>query len=114
MYPSFAAIVTSRKYNKPTRLKPLLLTLNLLEQKLSKIGRNKSLGSDGIPGGILKFAWKATTPYLARLLEISLNNATIQSDWKRATVVSLYKGGDLSTVTSYRPIGLTSVVCKQL
>jgi hypothetical protein len=35
---------------------------------------------------------EAMTLYLARLLEILLNNATIPSDWKIATVVSIYKG----------------------
>jgi len=54
------------------------------------------------------------TPYLARLLEISLNNATIPSNWKKATVVPIHKEGDQLGVTNYRPISLTSVVCKQL
>jgi hypothetical protein len=54
------------------------------------------------------------TPYLARLLQTSLNNATIQSDWKIATVVLIYKGGDRSAVTNYRPISLSCVLCKQL
>jgi len=36
---------------------------------------------------------EAMTPYLARLLEISLNNATIPSDWKKAKVVPIYNGG---------------------
>ena len=43
-----------------------------------------------------------------------LNNATIPSDWKKDTVVPLYKGGDRSAVSKYRPISLTSVVRKQL
>jgi len=54
------------------------------------------------------------TPYLARQLEKSLNNATMPSDWKRATMVPIYKGRDRSAVSNYRPISLTSVVCKQL
>jgi hypothetical protein len=53
-------------------------------------------------------------PYLARLLEITLNNATIPSGWKKAIVVPIYKGGDRLVVTNYRPISLTSVVCKQM
>ena len=53
------------------------------------------------------------TPFLARLLEITLNNATIPSDWKKGIVVPIYKGGDRLAVTNYRPISLTSVVCKQ-
>ena len=47
-------------------------------------------------------------------LEISLNNVTIPSDRKRAIVVPIYKGGVRSAVTNYRPISLTSVVCKQM
>jgi hypothetical protein len=31
--------------------------------------------------------------YLARLLDITINNATIPSDWKKTIVVSIYKGG---------------------
>jgi len=54
------------------------------------------------------------TPYLARLLKITLNNATIPSDWKRATVFPIYKEGDRSAVSKNRPISLTFVVCKQL
>jgi len=36
------------------------------------------------------------TPFLAKLLEISLNNATKPSVWKEAIVVPIYKGGDRS------------------
>ena len=54
------------------------------------------------------------TPFLASLLEISLNNVNIPSDWKKAIVVPVYKGGERSTDMNYRPITLTSVVCKQL
>jgi hypothetical protein len=66
----------------------------LLEQDKSKIGRNKSVEPNRIPGEILKLAREVMTPYLARLLEISLNNVTIPSDWKRVTVVPIYKGGN--------------------
>ena len=53
-------------------------------------------------------------PYLARLLEMTINNGTLPGDWRRATVVPVYKGGDRSLVTNYRPVSLTSVVCKQM
>jgi hypothetical protein len=68
---------------------------------------NQSIRPDRVPGEILKLGGLAMNPYLASLLEISLNNATIPSDWKKAT-----KGGDRSAVTNYRPVILTSVVCK--
>ena len=53
-------------------------------------------------------------PSLARLLEMTVNNGTLPGDWRRATVGPVYKGGDRSLVTNYRPVSLTSVVCKQM
>jgi hypothetical protein len=77
------------------------------------IGRNNSVGPDGIPGAILKMGGEAIIPYLARLLDITISNGTIPRDWKEATVVPIHKGGDRSVVKNYRPASLTSVVCKQ-
>jgi hypothetical protein len=51
-------------------------------------------------------------PYLARFLDIKINNATIASDWKSAIVIPIYKGGNRSVVTKYGPVCLTSTVCK--
>ena len=53
-------------------------------------------------------------PYLARLLDVAMNNGTLPGDWKGATVIPIHKGGDRSLVTNYRPVSLTSVVCKQM
>jgi hypothetical protein len=47
-------------------------------------------------------------PNLAQLLDMTIYNAAIPSDWKRATVVPIYK------VINYRPVSLTTVVCKQM
>ena len=52
-------------------------------------------------------------PYLAGLLDI-MNNGTLPAGWKRAIVVPVHKGGDRSLVANYRPVSLTSVVCKQM
>ena len=52
--------------------------------------------------------------YFARLLEVMMINNAIPGDWKRAVVVPKYKGGDRSVVGNYRPVSLTSVVCKKM
>jgi hypothetical protein len=67
----------------------------MIRKSLSAIGRNKSVGLDGIC-----------------MVTGHNNNATIPSDWKRARVVSIYKGGDQLIVTNYKPVSLTSVICK--
>ena len=43
-----------------------------------------------------------------------MNNGVLPGDWKRATVIPIHKGGDRSLATNYRPVSLTSVVCKQM
>jgi hypothetical protein len=53
-------------------------------------------------------------PYLARLLDITINNAIIPRDWKKAIEVPIYIGVEQSLVSNYRPISLTLVVCKQM
>ena len=59
-----------------------IINTKMIRKKLAKIGKSKSVGPDGVPGEILKLGGEAMTPFLARLREISLNNATIPSDWK--------------------------------
>jgi len=53
-------------------------------------------------------------PYLARLLDITMNDGTLPGDWKRATVIPIHKGGDRSLTKNYRPVSFTSAVCKQM
>jgi hypothetical protein len=44
----------------------------------------------------------------------SLESGVVPSDWKRANVTAIYKKGDKSSASNYRPISLTSQVCKVL
>jgi hypothetical protein len=41
---------------------------------------------------------EAMIPYLARLLDITIKNGTIRSEWKKFIMVPIYKGGDRSAV----------------
>jgi len=51
---------------------------------------------------------------MSRLLDITVNNGALPRDWKRAVVVPIHKGGDRSAAKNYRPVCLTSVVCKSM
>jgi hypothetical protein len=72
----------------------------MIWKRLAAIGRNKSLVLDGVPGEILKLGGEDMVPYFARLLEVTINIATIPSDWKRAIVFPIYKGGNGSVITT--------------
>jgi len=66
---------------------------------------------DGVSVGILKVGGEAMIPYLARLLDIIMNNGTLPGDWKKATVIPIHKGCNRSLLTNYRPV---SLVWKQM
>ena len=88
--------------------------IKMIRKRLAAIGRNKLIDRKGFPREILKLGAETMILYLLWLLELTINNAAIPSDWKRTTVVPIYKEGDRSLVTNYRPVSLTSVVCKQM
>jgi len=63
--------------------KPFKIKISIIRKLLAMIGRNKSVGPDSIPGAILKIGGKAMIPYLAQLLDITINNGTILRNWKK-------------------------------
>ena len=97
-----------------------LFTINvsIIRKGLAIVGGGGGVGESarpgGIPGASLQMGGEAMIPYLARLLEITINNGTIPMDWKKAIVIPIRKGGDRSLVNNNRPVSLISVVCKQM
>jgi len=63
--------------------KPFTISINIINRRLSAIGRKKSITSDGIHGEILKSRKEAMSAYLAKLLYIMINNNAIPADWKK-------------------------------
>ena len=48
------------------------------------------------------------------LFNKSLNDGEITQDWKKANVTAVFKKGAKHCPLNYRPISLTSIVCKLL
>ena len=51
---------------------------------------------------------------LTHLFNLSLKTGVIPQDWRDADVVPLFKKGSKRKCENYRPISLTSIVCKLL
>jgi len=68
------------------------IDIKTIRRKFKAIWKNKSVGPDRISGENLKLVWEAMIPYLARLLDITMNNGTLSGDWKRATVIPIHTG----------------------
>ena len=81
---------------------------------LNKIKIDSSPGPDEIyPKILYEVRYEILEP-LCYLFNLSLSTGKLPYEWKEATVVPIYKKGDRSLASNYRPVSLTSVVCKLL
>ena len=53
-------------------------------------------------------------PILTKLYQFSLNTCEVPADSKNAFIVPVFKKGEKHIPSNYRPVSLTSVVCKLL
>ena len=60
-----------------------------------------------------KIVEQISTP-LATLFNLSLEEGIVPSEWKEANITPLFKKGSRNKPENYRPVSLTSVVCKLL
>ena len=73
----------------------------------------KSPGPDGITNEMLKHLGPMARAALLHLINLSWRNGEVPREWRAATVVPIPKASkDKRLLTSYRPIALTSSVCK--
>ena len=86
----------------------------IVEKKLRNLKLNKAAGMDGIHTNILKALSEEISLPLCMIFRKSLNEGVVPLDWRAADVVPLYKKGAKNNPSNYRPVSLTSVVCKIL
>ena len=51
---------------------------------------------------------------LARVFNLSLKEEVVPFEWKEANIIPLFKKGSRNKSENYRPVSLTSVICKLL
>ena len=94
--------------NKSEHLGQLFVTPVMIEKKIKKMKDNKSPGVDGISPKLLKEIVEQISTPLAKAFNLSL------MEWKEANITPLFKKGSRNKPENYRPVSLTSVVCKLL
>ena len=72
---------------------------------------NKSPGVDGIPPKLLM---ETRTNQYTTLFNLSLKEGVVPFEWKEANIIPLFKKGSRNKSENYRPVSLTSVICKLL
>ena len=86
----------------------------MIANKIKKMKDNKSPGVDGIPPKLLKEIVEQISIPLAIFFNLSLEEGIVPSEWKEANITQLFKKGSRNKPENYRPVSLTSVVCKLL
>ena len=83
-----------------------------VRDEIRKLNVSKSCGPDEIHPRLLIELVDIVCKPIALLLNKSMETGKLPDDWKRAHVSPIYKKGAKSRAENYRPISLTSVICK--
>jgi hypothetical protein len=81
---------------------------------LQKLRPTSAPGPDLIPHRILHTCCRSIYKSLAALFRKSLSSGSLPNEWKQANVIPVYKNGSKCDIKNYRPISITSAVCKIL
>ena len=101
-------------FNKRTESSLLNVHLDTSEvlDVLKNLKLNKATGPDGISHRMLKHTCQSIASPLCKLFNLSLQTNSFPVLWKTAHVMPIFKKGDKSQPSNYRPISLVSCVGK--
>ena len=83
----------------------------MVAMKIRDMKDNKSPGMDRIPPKVLL---EIVEQMLATVFNLSLEEGIVPLELKEANIVPLFKKGSRNKSENYRPVSLTSVICKLL
>ena len=100
----------------PRRTESSINIVNIIEEavlkKLSNLHVGKSQGPDQLHPRLLKELASLLVKPITALFQASLNSGIVPDDWKKAYVSPIYKKGSKCLAVNYRPVSLTSILCK--
>ena len=96
------------------RLRQLVVTREVVANKINNMKENKSPGVDGIAHKILKETVDQICTPIAHVFNLSLQEGIVPLEWKEANIIPLFKKGSRNKSIHYRPVSLTSVIRKVL
>ena len=91
------------------------ITMAELKKAIKKLKKKKSPGPDGVTNEMLQHLGKSALEKLLDIFNLSWRQGQVPQCWKEARMIPILKKGKNKTnVQSYRPISLTSCVCKTM
>lgn len=95
---------------------PTLQTIDITEEKvrkcLAQLRSDKAPGTDDIsPRLLIEISEEVVVP-LTIIFKKSFGSGQVPEDWRTANVCPIYKKGHRNSAQNYRPVSLTSQICK--
>ena len=90
------------------------ITEEKVKEKIQNLKEHSAAGPDGIGPKILKAAMNELVKPLCYIYRKSLNMGQVPADWRHARVTPIYKKGPKGEPGNYRPVSLTSTICRML
>ena len=96
------------------RLETFEITDSMIRDELQAIDPYKSNVKDCIHPKILKEGADSLLEPLKHIYNLSLREGKLPEMWKRGTITALHKGEDRHQAENYRPVTITSTLCRML
>ena len=93
-------------------IREIEITPEMVKEKLEKLNKFKACGPDNIHPHVLNATASAICEPLCNIFRDSMQSGETPEDWRRANVTPIFKKGDRNDPANYRPVSLTSQVCK--
>ena len=101
------------KVNEENSIDNVTVTQDEMKKLLKDLKPNKSPGTDEIHPLFLKECATSLSVPFKILFDLTIKESKLPDDWKKAEIRPIYKKkGSKSDPSNYRPVSLTSVVCK--
>ena len=95
-------------------MEDIVVTKEGVTKLLKGLNPSKALGPDELHPRVLKELATELGPVFAHLFQQSIDKGEIPKEWSLANICPLFKKGDRSLASNYRPVSLTCVPCKLL
>ena len=96
------------------KIPDISITAEGIDKLLVGLNPHKAAGPDKFKPIVLQTLYKELAPIMQLINQRSLNTGKLPDIWKEANVSAIFKKGEKSDPSDYRPISLTCVLCKVL
>ena len=105
-------IINDMQFNPITKFDLDSVSKDFVIKEIDNMCKEKATGDDHISCRLLKMTKHVIAESLTDIINKSLTSGCVPKGWKTARVIPIFKAGDMTNPSNYRPISILSVVSK--